>query len=167
MKNSVLTRISRRNLTRGAFALLVVVAAGCAALGRSTFAEPVVRLKDVAITGLGLQGGSVDVRLSIYNPNHFKLDALKMTYKVDIDSIPLGDGALDNRFTVNGGDSSEVRLPVKFTYSGLGAAGRSLMTSGSINYRVRGDFTVATPLGNFTRPYDQKGRYNSVSGVGR
>ena len=167
MKNSVLTRISRRNLTRGAFALLVVVAAGCAALGRSTFAEPVVRLKDVAITGLGLQGGSVDVRLSIYNPNHFKLDALKMTYKVDIDSIPLGDGALDNRFTVNGGDSSEVRLPVKFTYSGLGAAGRSLMTSGSINYRVRGDFTVSTPLGNFTRPYDQKGRYNSVSGVGR
>jgi hypothetical protein len=39
--------------------------------------------------------------------------------------------------------------------------------SGTVNYRVRGDFTVATPIGNFTRPYDQAGRYASVSGKGR
>ncbi len=147
--------------------LVVMTLAGCAAIGRGTFAEPVVRLKDVTVTGLGLQGGSLDVHLSVYNPNHFSLDALKMTYKVDVDSTPVGDGALDNRFVVRGGDSSEVRLPVRFTYAGIGAAGQSLLRSGSVNYRVRGDFTVSTPLGNFTRPYDQRGRYNSVSGVGR
>ena len=64
-------------------------------------------------------------------------------------------------------DSSLVRLPVRFTYVGLGAAGRSLLMAGTVNYRVRGDFTVATPLGNFTRPYDRTGRYSSVSGNGR
>ncbi|MEP6779445.1 MAG: LEA type 2 family protein [Gemmatimonadaceae bacterium] len=157
----------KKIVRRVALGLFAVVAVGCAALGRATFAEPVVRLKDVAITGLGLQGGSLDVRLSIYNPNHFNLDAVKMTYKVDVDSIPVGDGELGDRFVVPSGDSSEVRLPVRFTYAGLGAAGQSLLRSGSINYRVRGAFTVSTPLGNFTRPYDQKGRYNSVSGVGR
>jgi LEA14-like dessication related protein len=136
-------------------------------LGRATFAEPVVRLKDVTITGLGLQGGSVDVRLSVYNPNHFSLDAVRMTYHVDVDSIALGEGALNNRFVVAKGDSSEVSLPVKFTYAGLGAAGRSLMQSGSVNYRVRGDFTVSTPLGSFTRPYDQARRFSTVSGNGR
>ena len=156
-----------KNVKRVALGLLAVAAAGCAALGRKTFAEPIVRLKDVSITGLGLQGGTLDVHLSVYNPNHFNLDALKMTYKVDVDSIPVGDGDLGNRFVVPAGDSSEVRLPVRFTYAGLGAAGQSLLRSGTINYRVRGDFTVSTPLGNFTRPYDQKGRYNSVSGVGR
>jgi hypothetical protein len=65
---------------------------------------------------------------------------------------------------VPNGDSSTVRLPVRFTYAGLGVAGRSLITAGGINYRVRGDFTVATPLGNFTRPYDRTGRYSSPAG---
>lgn len=158
---------TRRNWMWAAAAFLMMAAAGCAALGRATYAEPTVRLKDVTITGLGLQGGSVDVRLSVYNPNKFKLDAVKMTYKVDIDSIPLGDGELGDRFVVPSGDSSEVRLPVRFTYAGLGAAGSSLLKAGSINYRVRGDFTVSTPLGNFTRPYNQTGRYSTVKGVGR
>jgi len=162
------SRAKRRSRWRWAFAATALVAAaGCAALGRATFSEPVVRLKDVQITGLGLQGGSVDVRLSVYNPNKFKLDAVKMTYKVDIDSIPLGEGELGDRFIVQSGDSSEVRLPVRFTYAGLGAAGSSLMRAGSINYRVRGDFTVSTPLGQFTRPYNQTGRYSTMGRTGR
>ena len=157
----------RRGLRWTAATFLVAAAAGCAAIGMGGFKEPVVRLKDVQVTGLGLQGGSVDVRLSVYNPNKFKLDAIKMTYKVDIDSIPLGDGELGDRFIVQSNDSSEVRLPVRFTYAGLGAAGSSLIRAGSINYRVRGDFTVSTPLGNYTRPYNQTGRYSTVKGNGR
>jgi LEA14-like dessication related protein len=109
----------------------------------------------------------VDVVLSVYNPNGYKLDALKMTYQVEVDNIKLGEGALDGRFVVNSNDSSTVRLPVQFTYAGLGAAGRSLLTAGTVNYRVKGDFTVDTPVGNFTRPYDRTGRYSSVTGNGR
>jgi LEA14-like dessication related protein len=140
------------------------VASGCAALGRATFKEPVVTLREVAITGLGLSGGNVDVVLSVYNPNAFNLDALGMTYRVDIDSVPLGSGQLGQRFVVQQGDSSIVRLPISFTYAGIGAAGRQLMQSGAVSYRVRGDFTVGTPLGNFTRPYDQTGRYSTMMG---
>lgn len=143
---------------------LALLASGCASLGRAAFKEPVVTLKEFVVTGLGLTGGSVDVVLSVYNPNNYNLDALSLTYKVDVDSIQLGDGTLDGRFIVPKGDSSTVRLPVRFTYAGIGVAGRSLITAGTINYRVRGDFTVATPLGNFTRPYDRTGRYSSVSG---
>jgi LEA14-like dessication related protein len=139
-------------------------AGGCAALGRATFSEPEVQLREFVITGLGLTGGSVDVVLSVYNPNGYNLDALKMTYRVDVDSITLGEGELGERFVVEEKDSSLVRLPVRFTYAGLGAAGRALVTSGTVNYRVRGDFTVGTPLGNFTRPYDRTGRYSSVAG---
>ncbi|MBL0939785.1 MAG: LEA type 2 family protein [Gemmatimonadaceae bacterium] len=141
--------------------------AGCATLGRASFKEPDVQLKDVVVTGLGLSGGSVDVLLSVYNPNGYKLDALKMTYIVDIDAIKLGEGELDGRFVVPEKDSSTVRLPVRFTYAGLGAAGRALMQSGSVNYRVRGDFVVSTPIGNFTRPYDRTGRYSTMTGNGR
>ena len=95
------------------------------------------------------------------------LDATRMTYRVDVDSVQLGNGALDSRFVVPSGDTSVVRLPIRFTYRGLGEAGRQILSTGSVNYRVRGDFTVVTPIGNFTRPYDQTGRFNSVSGVDR
>ena len=138
--------------------------AACATLGRATFKEPVVTLREFTVSGLGLTGGSVDVVLSVFNPNGYKLDALNMTYQVDVDTVRLGSGALDGRFVIAENDSSVVRLPVRFTYAGLGAAGRSLVTAGTVNYRVRGDFTVSTPLGNFTRPYDRTGRYSSVSG---
>lgn len=138
--------------------------AACATLGRATFKEPVVTLREFTVSGLGLTGGSVDVVLSVYNPNGYKLDALNMTYQVDVDTVRLGSGALDGRFVIAENDSSVVRLPVRFTYAGLGAAGRSLVTAGTVNYRVRGDFTVSTPIGNFTRPYDRRGSYNSVSG---
>ena len=159
---------ARRRWAVGAsIAAMALIAGACATLGRANFKEPVVTLKEFTITGLGISGGSVDVVLNVYNPNRFKLDATKMTYRVDVDTVQLGNGEIDSRFTVNSGDSSTVRLPVRFTYAGLGAAGRSLITAGTINYRVRGDFTVGTPLGNFTRPYDRTGRYSSVTGNGR
>ncbi len=162
-----MTRAVRRWLTAGAVVAMATGGAACATLGRATFTEPVVTLREVRVTGLGLAGGSIDVVLSVYNPNGYKLDALRMTYQADVDTIKLGGGALDGRFVVPGKDSSLVRLPVRFTYAGLGAAGRSLLLAGTVNYRVRGDFTVATPLGNFTRPYDRSGRYSSVPGNGR
>uniref|UniRef100_UPI0037BF3A92 LEA type 2 family protein n=1 Tax=Gemmatimonas sp. TaxID=1962908 RepID=UPI0037BF3A92 len=104
----------RHVATAAVVAVAAAGAAGCAALGRATFKEPTVALREFNITGLGLTGGSVDVVLSVYNPNGYKLDALKMTYQVDVDSIKLGDGALDGRFVVPEKDSSLVRLPVRF-----------------------------------------------------
>jgi LEA14-like dessication related protein len=161
-RRRLLSRAWRTATTIGAMTLL----ASCASLGKAVFKEPVVSLKEFVVTGLGLTGGSVDVVLQIYNPNGYKLDGLALTYRVDVDSVRLGEGALDSRFVVPSGDSSTVRLPVRFTYAGLGTAGRALLTSGTINYRVRGDFSVATPIGNLSRPYDRTGRYSSVS-VGR
>ena len=160
----VSSALSRIRVISVALAVLLVGTAACATLGRAVFKEPVVTLKEVAVTGLGLSGGNVDVVLSVYNPNSFDLDALSMTYRVEVDSIPLGNGELGQRFVVQEGDSSIVRLPISFTYAGIGAAGRQLMQSGAVNYRVRGEFTVSTPLGNFTRPYDQTGRYSTVGG---
>jgi LEA14-like dessication related protein len=84
-----------------------------------------------------------------------------------MDSVRVADGALESRFVVQSGDSSLVTIPVNFTYGGLGRAGGELIRSGTVNYRVRGDVTVATPLGNFTRPYDQVGRFTPLRGAER
>ena len=140
---------------------------GCASLGKKVFKEPVVNFREMRITGLGLTGGSVDVVLSVYNPNSYTLDATRLTYNLIVDSIPFGNGAIDQKFAVQSGDSTTVTLPVSFTYAGIGNAGRQLLNTGTVNYRVTGDFTVGTPLGNFTRPYDQRGRYTALRGSTR
>ena len=100
-------------------------------------------------------------------PNGFKLDGTRLTYKLMVDSVRFGEGELADRFQVQEKDSTIVTLPLSFTYAGVGEAGRQLMNTGSVNYRVLGDVTVSTPLGNFTRPYDQTGRFSTLSGRGR
>jgi LEA14-like dessication related protein len=158
----------RRAMVVAAGALAVTVAGGCASLGRQMFEEPVVTFKNVQLNGLGLQGGNLDVVLNVYNPNGYKLEATRLTYNLMLgDNTPVGTGAIDERFQVQKGDSTTVRLPVAFTFAGLGAAGRQLLQSGSVNYRVTGDVTVNTPLGNFTRPYSGRGTFSTLSGAER
>ncbi len=144
-------------------ALAAIVGGGaiaCKTVGSATFREPVVRLKEMQLRGIGLTGGEMDVILSVYNPNGFNLDATRLTYNLFVDdSIQFGSGTVNQRFTVQERDSSMVTLPLRFTYAGIGNAGRQLLNTGTLNYRVTGDVTVGTPLGNFTRPYDQRGRY--------
>ncbi|HEY0970486.1 MAG TPA: LEA type 2 family protein [Gemmatimonadales bacterium] len=151
----------------GIVAAVALAGTGCATLGRAVFQEPVVNFKSVRVNGLGLTGGSLDIVLSVYNPNNFRLQATRLTYNLMMDSVRVADGALDSDFVVQSGDSSEVVIPVNFTYGGLGRAGQELLRSGTVNYRVLGDVTVATPLGNFTRPYDQTGRFSPLRGTTR
>src|SRR4029078_8624163 len=152
----------KRNI---ALVFAAVALAGCASLGMGSFKEPLVHFNDAKIRGLGLSGGSVDVVLSVYNPNGFDLNATRLTYKLFVEHNQLVTGALNNAFRVSDNDSTYVTIPVDFTYAGLGAAGRELLTKGTVNYRVTGDFTVSTPPGNFTRPYDQTGRFSSFGGT--
>jgi LEA14-like dessication related protein len=157
-----------RKLAIAVAASVAIGAGGCSVLGRQAFKEPVVNLRDVKIRGIVLNGGSLDVLLNVYNPNGYRLDATRLTYKVALagDSITLASGALDSRFTVQNNDSTTVTIPVSFTYAGIGAAGRSLLSTGSVNYHVLGDVTVGSPVGNFTIPYSSQGRF-TTTGIGK
>ena len=148
-------------------ALAVFAIAGCASLGAlGGFKEPIVTFKDLRVRGLGLTGGSLDAYLNVYNPNGFKLDATRLTYKVTVgNDAEVGTGVLDSRFTVQDKDSTTVRIPIDFTYAGIGAAGRQMMQSGSVPYNVTGDVTVTTPVGNFTVPYSGTGRFSAFGGA--
>jgi LEA14-like dessication related protein len=149
----------------GAAVLAAFAVSACATLGMGAFQEPIVTFKDLQVRGLGLTGGSLDAYLNIYNPNGFRLDATRLTYKVLVGQNELGTGALDSRFTVQDKDSTTIRVPIDFTYAGIGGAARQMMQSGSVPYTVTGDVTVATPLGNFTRPYTGSGRFSAFGGV--
>jgi LEA14-like dessication related protein len=161
------TRFLSGRRTKIAAAVFAVMAiAGCASLGLGgAFQQPIVNFKDLKVRGLGLTGGSLDAYLNIYNPNGYRLDATRLTYTVAVDQNQLGTGALDSRFTVQNKDSTTVRIPIDFTYAGIGTAARQMMNSGSVPYTVSGDVTVATPAGNFTVPYTSTGRFSAFGGA--
>ena len=157
-----------RRLMLSAATAAIAVVAGCSALGKQAFQQPIVHLQDVRVNGVGLTGGNLDVKLSVYNPNGYRMDATRMTYNVIVGvSVRFATGAVDSRFTVNSNDSSIVTVPVSFTYTGIGAAGRQLINTGGVNYHVTGDVTVGTVVGNFTVPYSATGRFNAITGSSR
>jgi LEA14-like dessication related protein len=154
-----------RRLMLGAATAAIAITAGCSMLGKAAFQQPVVQLKDVAIQGVGLTGGQLAVKLNVFNPKGYRLDATRLSYNVQVgDNVNLATGILDSQFTVQSGDSTTVTIPVSFTYAGIGAAGRQLLNSGAVPYRVNGDVTVGTVVGNFTVPYSSTGRFTAFGG---
>ena len=145
-------------------ALAIALTAACSGLGRQAFQDPVVDLRDVRVLGLGTSGGQLEVALGVYNPNGYRLDATRLTYRVFVgDEVSMANGTLDTRTTVQANDTTVVKIPVSFTYSGLGKAASQLLQTGAVDYRVAGDVTVGTVVGNFTVPYSAKGRFNTMS----
>jgi len=150
-------------MKRFTLTLIAVTTTACASLGYAAFREPVVTYTDAVITGLGVTGGTLEVVLSVYNPNSFRLDGTQLTYRINVDSVPFGNGTFNEQFTVQQGDSTRVRLPLSFSYAGVGQAGRQLIQTGSVQYTVSGEITVGTPIGNFTRPYSGRGRLTTLN----
>lgn len=143
---------------------LTLTAVACSTLGRAAFQNPVVNLRDVRVLGLGTSGGQLEVQLGVYNPNSYRLDATRFTYRVFVgDSVGLANGILDTRQTVQASDSTIIKIPVSFTYAGLGAAASQLLRTGAVNYKVAGDVTVGSAVGNFTVPYTASGTFNTMA----
>lgn len=148
-------------------AFVVLAAASCAGLRKGDFKEPVVTFKNVRVGGIGLDGGTLDIVLSVFNPNGYRLDASRMTYKLFVDTLPLGSGAMDKHFSVPSRDSAEVELPLRLSWNGVSVAGRRLLNDGTVPYRVTGDLTVGSGVGDFTIRYDRAGHFNSLTGASR
>ena len=125
-------KMINRKIVLGAMLVAAAGVSACASLGAlGGFAEPIVTVKDLRVRGLGLTGGSLDAYINVYNPNGFRLDATRLTYDVKVGENELGNGSLDSRFTVQDKDSTTVRIPIDFTYSGIGAAARQMAVSDS------------------------------------
>ena len=143
-------------------AVSLLAAVGCSRFSRSAFQNPVVELKDVQVKGIGTQGGSLDVILDVFNPNDYRIDARRVTYTLLADSLQVATGEVSKLVTLDNKKTTRVTLPVSFTFAELNQAANILMQRGSVDYTVKGDFTLATPFGSLTRPYTGTGRYTTL-----
>lgn len=148
--------------TTGSLLLLVLLGALTACVPRVQ--QPEVWLEGARLSSLGFTGGVVDVRLSVHNPNRFAVQARGLTYDLQVREpeadrwVPLTEGRLDENLRVGGRDTLEVRVPVEFSYRGLGEAWRALIDRGSFDYRLSGVVELQGPVRRDIR-YQHVGRY--------
>ena len=149
---------SRRRAAAGLLAG-ALAAAGCRAAVDRVFERPTVAFRGAAVRGVGAQGGVVDVRLLVRNPNPYPLDAERATYRLlAADSSEVGRGEATDSLRVGARDSAEVRLPVAVSWAALARAGAGALGTGALDYRVVGEVRVRTPVGSFPVPVDAPGR---------
>lgn len=135
----------------------VLAVASCASIAKRAFQNPIVTVADTKVTGFSARGGSLEVTLRVENPNDFRLDVGALRYVVWVDSTQVATGQLDRIVTLEPVTTSTVVVPVQFALDAVAMVGVRFLTTGSLQYRVTGQFDYVTPFGRLTRPFASDG----------
>lgn len=149
-------RLSRLALSGVVFLALALAGSRCSAV----FKKPELRFRGLRVNSIGLDGASVDVVVEVYNPNSFRLGVDHFSYDLAVENVHFGAGETDAPVSVEGHGTASVRLPLHVNWSRLGDVGRGALTTGSVNYGVSGEMTVATGFGRRRVPYSKAGRFS-------
>lgn len=126
----------------------LTVVLSCATIQRAlSFQQPDVALQEINITGLGLTGGTLDLVFDVYNPNDYRIRSTRLEVGLDLAETHFGEALIDKPLDLSPENHSRVIMPVRFSWSGVGAAARSLLESQELPYGITGAVLLDTPLG--------------------
>lgn len=125
--------------------VIACVESGCAGFA---FQEPSAQLVAVAVTGLGIEGGSLRLDLDVTNPNAYELRTVRIAVGVDLAGTHFGDADLPREVVLPARGTTRLEVPVRFTWSGVGAGARAMLGRGAVRYDLTGTLTLGTPLGD-------------------
>jgi LEA14-like dessication related protein len=124
----------------------------------------------VRVGGIGLRGGTLYASVYVGNPNGFDLETRSITYDLQVEDpdsagewVTFSRGTVEEEVRVEGNSSKVIEIPIQFRYDDLGGAVRSILDTGTFNYRVTGDVRLSEPIGR-TFPYSKTGVV-SMTGV--
>jgi len=148
------------------FGILVVIGIlgvlslpACATLKSAlNFQRPDVELQEINVTGLGLQGGTMDLVFDVYNPNEYRLRSTRLEVALELAGTDFGEALIDKPLDFSPVNHSRVIMPVRFTWAGVGAAARSLLESQELPYGLTGAVLLDTPIGERQVQLEGKGK---------
>lgn len=110
--------------------------------------DPTVTVLSVDFSGISFGGVSINTTLRVDNPNMGTLDGINIRYKIRkmSDGTLLSEGDVPREFKIPPMNSTDVILPVTFSFTGMGAAGASVMRRGQTDLLVEGMLTFVAPL---------------------
>lgn len=135
--------------TASALALLSITVSSCATLRNVlSFTKPDVALQEIDLTGIGMTGGTMDLIFDVYNPNDYRLRSTRLEVALALAGTDFGEALIDKPLDLSPQNHSQVVMPVRFTWSGVGAAARALFEKQELPYGVTGAVIVETPIGD-------------------
>ena len=128
---------------------VLVTVGSCATLRNAlSFKKPDVALQEIDLTGFGMTGGTMDLIFDVYNPNDYRLRSTRLEVALAIAGTDFGEALIDKPLDLSPQNHSQVVMPVRFTWSGVGAAARSLFDKQELPYGVTGAVLLETPMGD-------------------
>src|SRR2546422_10684791 len=118
--------------------IMALLCVSCATLGRLAFTEPDVELQEIAVTGIGLTGGTFELAFDVYNPNDYRIRSTRLEVGIDLEGTHFGDAMLDRPLDLSPTNHSRIVVPVRFEWAGLGAGAKEI---GRASCRERGEIS--------------------------
>lgn len=115
--------------------------------GVTDFHEPSVSFKDASLSDVSLAGATVNLTLTVHNPNQQGLSLAESDYKLSVAGKQLFAGKPANGIRIAGGGSSDVVLPAQIRFADIGDSVAAVLQQEQLPYRAEGHLGVSTPLG--------------------
>jgi LEA14-like dessication related protein len=130
--------------------------AGCALRGGG-LERPDVALTGVRPAAFGAEGGTLELRLTVTNPNGFAIAGERLDVNLEVEGEALGRLSVQAPFRLPAGGDTTLTAPFTFRWAGLGEAARAALRSGEVEYRMRGGVYLATPYDAGPVPFERRG----------
>ncbi len=89
----------------------------------------------------------MDLVFDVYNPNDYRLRSTRLEVGLELAGTDFGQALIDKPLDLSPVNHSQVVMPVRFTWAGVGAAAKSLLQSQQLPYGLTGAVLVDTPIG--------------------
>jgi LEA14-like dessication related protein len=124
-----------------------------------------VALTQVAVRGIGLTGGSLDLVTVMGNPNDIDLRIVAIDAGFDVERGHVGEIHTTQGYIVPAHGTAPVTLPLRFDWSGAGDAFRTALGYGDIPFLFRGQVTLDVAGRLVKIPFTREGRVPLVKGL--
>ena len=128
------------------------------------YQAPAIEIVGVEVISLGLSSGTVEVAIEVTNKGAREMKIRGFLYEVDVRGpdegagwATLAEGFFDQALVIPGGEIQMVRVPVPFEYAALGDALRSLLASGEVPYRLKGEVWLGGNSTGLQFPFRHEG----------
>ena len=130
----------------------------CATLrGVADFREPSLSFKDASLSDVSLAGATVNLTLTVHNPNAQGISLAETDYKLSVAGKQLVAGNPVGGVQIAGGTSSDVVLPAQVRFADLGDSLTAVLRQEQFPYRAEGHIGVSTPLGVVPLAFSKEG----------
>src|SRR5215831_17438857 len=158
------TRFPVPSMARSPARLLVVLAASASAcawlqMAEGGFQKPTVAYKSASLSDVTLSGATLNLVLTVDNPNPVELALADVDYRLAIDGHQVATGRPPEGLQIPAKGPGDVTLPASFKFADLGQAAATVLAKGSAGYKAEGTVGVKTPGGVVHVPLSHEGTF--------